>query len=82
MLEEWQTFRNIGDTGRKIYNIMPSVNLRQTGLERMLSSSLTMTLSLPTTKGFTSLTAIIAVVAELERHFTMPRRVPSQCLGI
>ncbi|GBN51528.1 hypothetical protein AVEN_238235-1 [Araneus ventricosus] len=30
MLEEWQTSLNIGDTGRKIYNIMPSVSFRPT----------------------------------------------------
>ncbi|GBM96015.1 hypothetical protein AVEN_226212-1 [Araneus ventricosus] len=46
-----------------------------TGLERMLSSSLNMDLSLPTSKGFTCLTAITAVVVELARHFTMPRSV-------
>ncbi|GBN50913.1 hypothetical protein AVEN_49258-1 [Araneus ventricosus] len=28
MLEEWQTLWKNGDTGRKIYNIMPSVSLR------------------------------------------------------
>ncbi|GBN61676.1 hypothetical protein AVEN_82034-1 [Araneus ventricosus] len=27
MLEEWQTSWNYGDTGRKVYNIMPSVSL-------------------------------------------------------
>ncbi|GBN41460.1 hypothetical protein AVEN_128753-1 [Araneus ventricosus] len=30
MLEQWQTPWNNGDTGRKIYNIMPSVSLRPT----------------------------------------------------
>ncbi|GBN80298.1 hypothetical protein AVEN_157467-1 [Araneus ventricosus] len=30
MLEEWQTSWKNGDTGRKIYNIMPSVSLRPT----------------------------------------------------
>ncbi|GBM68664.1 hypothetical protein AVEN_255391-1 [Araneus ventricosus] len=30
MLEEWQTSWKNGDTGRKIYNIMPSVSLRHT----------------------------------------------------
>ncbi|GBO08100.1 hypothetical protein AVEN_236386-1 [Araneus ventricosus] len=82
MLEEWQTSWKNGDTGRKIYNIMPSVSLRPTGLERMLSSSLNTDLSLPTSKDFTCLTAIIAVVVELARHFTMPRSVSIQCLGI
>ncbi|GBM32343.1 hypothetical protein AVEN_10675-1 [Araneus ventricosus] len=83
MLEEWQTSCKNGDTGRKIYNIMPSVSLLPlTGLERMLPSSLNMDLSLPTSKGFTCLTAIIAVVVELARHFTRPRSVSIQFLGI
>ncbi|GBN23926.1 hypothetical protein AVEN_59649-1 [Araneus ventricosus] len=83
MLEERQTSRKNVDTGRKIYNIMPQlVSVPLTGLERMLSSSLNMTLSLPTSKGFTCLTAIIIVVVELARHFTMPRSVFKQCLGI
>ncbi|GBM70901.1 hypothetical protein AVEN_28466-1 [Araneus ventricosus] len=30
MLEEWQTLWKNGDTGRKIYNIMPSVSIRPT----------------------------------------------------
>ncbi|GBM49954.1 hypothetical protein AVEN_44655-1 [Araneus ventricosus] len=30
MLKEWQTSWKNGDTGRKIYNIMPSVSLRPT----------------------------------------------------
>ncbi|GBN48725.1 hypothetical protein AVEN_98711-1 [Araneus ventricosus] len=34
-----------------------------------------MALSMPTSKGFTCLTAIIAVVLELARHFIMPRSV-------
>ncbi|GBM97622.1 hypothetical protein AVEN_12456-1 [Araneus ventricosus] len=41
----------------------------------MLSSSFNLALSLPTSKGFTYHTAIIAVVVELARHFTMPRNV-------
>ncbi|GBN00803.1 hypothetical protein AVEN_131515-1 [Araneus ventricosus] len=59
MLEEWQTSWNNGDTGRKIYDIMPSVSLRPTNwLERMLSSALSVALSLPTSQGVTSPTAI------------------------
>ncbi|GBM07018.1 hypothetical protein AVEN_63464-1 [Araneus ventricosus] len=81
-LEEWQTSWKNGDTGREIYNIMPSVSVPLTGLESMISSSLNMALSLPTSKGFTCLTAIIAVVVELARHFTMPRCVFTQCLDI
>ncbi|GBN23619.1 hypothetical protein AVEN_211714-1 [Araneus ventricosus] len=80
MFEEWQTSWKNSDTGRKIYNIMPSVSLRAViGLERMLSSSLNMALSLPTAKGFICLTAIIAVAVELARHFTVLRGVFSQC---
>ncbi|GBL94175.1 hypothetical protein AVEN_163502-1 [Araneus ventricosus] len=30
MLEVWQTSRNNGDVGRKIYSILPSVSLRPT----------------------------------------------------
>ncbi|GBM41761.1 hypothetical protein AVEN_38633-1 [Araneus ventricosus] len=86
ILEEWQTSWKNGDTGRKIYNIMPSVSLRPTNWIRedviLLSSSLNMALSLPTSKGFTCLTAIFAVVVELARHFTMPLSVFIQCLGI
>ncbi|GBM44808.1 hypothetical protein AVEN_139639-1 [Araneus ventricosus] len=83
MLEEWQTSWKNGDTGRKIYTSCPQlVSAPLTGLERMLSSSLNIDLSLPTSKGFTCLTAIIAVVVELARHFTMPRSVFIQCLGI
>ncbi|GBN03690.1 hypothetical protein AVEN_182970-1 [Araneus ventricosus] len=81
MLEEWQTSWKNGDTGRKIYNIMPSVSVPLIGLEGMLSS-LNMDLSLPTSKGFTCLTAITAVVVELARHFIMPRSTFIQCLGI
>ncbi|GBN51455.1 hypothetical protein AVEN_106233-1 [Araneus ventricosus] len=83
MLEEWQTSWKNGDTGRKIFNIIPQlVSVPLTGLERMLSSSLNTDLSLPTSKGFTCLTAIIVVVVELSRHFTMPRSVFIQRLGI
>ncbi|GBN82174.1 hypothetical protein AVEN_29698-1 [Araneus ventricosus] len=80
MLEEWQTLWKNGDTGRKIYNIMPSVSLRLTNWirEDVIFFSLSMALSLPTSNGFTCPTAIIAVVVELARHFTMPRIVPSQ----
>ncbi|GBN89667.1 hypothetical protein AVEN_153861-1 [Araneus ventricosus] len=38
MLEEWQTFWNKGDTGRKIFNIMPSVGLRPTNWIREIFS--------------------------------------------
>ncbi|GBM18329.1 hypothetical protein AVEN_127788-1 [Araneus ventricosus] len=82
MLEEWQTSFKNGDTGKKIYNIMHSVSVPLIGLDRMLSSSLNMAVSLPPSKGFTCLTAIITVVVELARHYTVPRSVFSQCLGI
>ncbi|GBO11886.1 hypothetical protein AVEN_42287-1 [Araneus ventricosus] len=45
------------------------VSVPLTGLERMLSSSLNMALSLPTSKGFTCLTEIIAVVVKLALYY-------------
>ncbi|GBO43862.1 hypothetical protein AVEN_146479-1 [Araneus ventricosus] len=70
-----------GDTGGKIYSITPSISLRPTNWirEDVIFFS-NMDLSLPTSKGFTCLTAIIAVVVELARHFTMPRSVFIQCM--
>ncbi|GBN17039.1 hypothetical protein AVEN_168573-1 [Araneus ventricosus] len=68
--------------GKYITSCPQLVSVPLTGLERMLSSSLNMALSLPTSKGFTCLTAIFAAVVELARHFTMPRSVFTQCLGI
>ncbi|GBM17662.1 hypothetical protein AVEN_202825-1 [Araneus ventricosus] len=70
------------ESGQSITTCPQLVSVPLTGLERMLSSSLNMALSLPTSKGFTCLTAIIAVVVELARRFTMPRSVFTQCLGI
>ncbi|GBL83571.1 hypothetical protein AVEN_196405-1 [Araneus ventricosus] len=58
--------------GKSITSCPQLVSVPLTGLERVLSS-LNMALSLPTSKDFTSLTAIIAVVVELAQHFTMPR---------
>ncbi|GBM94416.1 hypothetical protein AVEN_122532-1 [Araneus ventricosus] len=74
--------RNAIQAEKSITSCLKLVSVPLTGLERMLSSSLNMDLSLPTSKGFTCLTAIIAVVVELARHFTMPRSVFMQCLGI
>ncbi|GBM75557.1 hypothetical protein AVEN_88371-1 [Araneus ventricosus] len=68
--------------GKSLTSCPQLVYVPLTGLERILSSSLNMALSLPTSKDFTSLTLIIAVVVELARHFTMPWSVFSQCLGI
>ncbi|GBN70169.1 hypothetical protein AVEN_148564-1 [Araneus ventricosus] len=48
--------------GKSITSCPQLVSVPLTGLERMLSSSLNMDLSLPTSKGFTCLTAIIVVV--------------------
>ncbi|GBN44918.1 hypothetical protein AVEN_69342-1 [Araneus ventricosus] len=53
--------------GKSITSCPQLVSVPLTGLERMLSS-LNMALSLPTSEGFTCLTAIIAVVVELARH--------------
>ncbi|GBN76932.1 hypothetical protein AVEN_161767-1 [Araneus ventricosus] len=83
MLEEWQTSWKNGDTGRKIYNIMPSVSLRPTnwiGEDVIFFSQHSP--FLPTSKGFTCLRAIFAAVVELARHFTMPRCVFAQYFGI
>ncbi|GBM08394.1 hypothetical protein AVEN_152624-1 [Araneus ventricosus] len=66
--------------GKSIASRPQLVSVPLIGLERMLSSSLNMDLSLPTSKGFTCLTAIIAVVVELARHFTMSRSVFIQCM--
>ncbi|GBN90080.1 hypothetical protein AVEN_128703-1, partial [Araneus ventricosus] len=58
MLEEWQTSRKNGDKERKsITSYHQLVSVPVTGLERMLSSSLNMDLSLPTSKGFACLSA-------------------------
>ncbi|GBN22849.1 hypothetical protein AVEN_214230-1 [Araneus ventricosus] len=83
MLEEWQTSWKNGDTGRKIYNIMPSVSLRPTNWIREDVIFFSQHGPFPAyLKRFHLLTAIIAVVVELARHFTMPRSVSIQCLGI
>ncbi|GBN15600.1 hypothetical protein AVEN_24263-1 [Araneus ventricosus] len=47
--------------GKSITSCPHLVSVPLTGLEKMLSSSLNMALSLPTSKGFTSMTAVIAV---------------------
>ncbi|GBM99065.1 hypothetical protein AVEN_13105-1 [Araneus ventricosus] len=83
MLEEWQSsWKNGIQAGKSVISCPQLVSVPLTGLERLLSSSLNMDLSLPTSKGFTCLTAIFAAVVELARHFTMPRSVFIQCLGI
>ncbi|GBO45039.1 hypothetical protein AVEN_203803-1 [Araneus ventricosus] len=83
MLEEWQTsWKKAIQAGKSVTSCPQLVSVPLTGLERMLSSSLNMDLSLPTSKGFTCRTAITAVVVELARHFTMPRSAFMQCLGI
>ncbi|GBN80487.1 hypothetical protein AVEN_152311-1 [Araneus ventricosus] len=83
MLEEWQTLWKNGDTGRKIHNIIPSVSLRPTNWIREDVIFFSQHGPFPAyLKDFTCLTAIIAVVVELARHFTMPRSVYIQCLGI
>ncbi|GBO28823.1 hypothetical protein AVEN_100358-1 [Araneus ventricosus] len=73
--------RMVIQAGKSITSCPQLVSVPLTGLERMLSS-LNMDLSLPTSKGFTSLTAIIAVVVELALHFNEPRSVFTQSLRI
>ncbi|GBM00563.1 hypothetical protein AVEN_77369-1 [Araneus ventricosus] len=83
MLEECKPHGRMAIQAGKSITLCPQlVSVPLTGLEMMLSPSLHMAPSLPTSEGFTSLTAIIAVVVELARHFTMPRSVFSQCFGI
>ncbi|GBN32583.1 hypothetical protein AVEN_128909-1 [Araneus ventricosus] len=55
--------------GKSITSCPQLVFVPLTGLEKTLFSSLNMALSLSTSKGFTSLTAINAVVAELAQHY-------------
>ncbi|GBO13831.1 hypothetical protein AVEN_191934-1 [Araneus ventricosus] len=55
--------------GKSITSCPQLVSVPLTGLERMLSSSLNMDLSLPTSKDFTCLTVTIAVVVELALHY-------------
>ncbi|GBO38492.1 hypothetical protein AVEN_10224-1, partial [Araneus ventricosus] len=83
MLEEWKPYGRMAMQALKYITSCPQLfSVPLTGLERMLSSSLNMSLSLPTSKGFTCLTTIFAAVVELARHFTMPRSVFTHCLGI
>ncbi|GBM85073.1 hypothetical protein AVEN_109373-1 [Araneus ventricosus] len=81
MLEEWQTSWKNGNTGRKIYSIMPSVSLHPTNWIREDVIFFSQHGPFPA-KGFICLTAIIAAVVELARRFTIPRSVFTQCLGI
>ncbi|GBL81235.1 hypothetical protein AVEN_267049-1 [Araneus ventricosus] len=75
MLEEWQTSWNKMAIQKENLSSCPLlVSVPLIGLERMLSS-LNMTLSLSTSKGFTLLAAINSAVVKLTRHFTMPRSV-------
>ncbi|GBL80760.1 hypothetical protein AVEN_189776-1 [Araneus ventricosus] len=83
MLEEWQTSWKNGDTGKKIYNIKPSVSLRPTNWIREYVIFFSQHGPFPAyLKRFHCLTAITAVVVELARNFTMPWSVFTQCLGI
>ncbi|GBN26234.1 hypothetical protein AVEN_270360-1 [Araneus ventricosus] len=83
LLEEWRTSWKNGDTGSKIYSIMPSVSLRPTNWIREDVIFFSQHGPFPAyLEGVTSLTAIIAAVLDLARHFTMPRSVSSQRLGI
>ncbi|GBM63651.1 hypothetical protein AVEN_10129-1 [Araneus ventricosus] len=83
MLSSGKAYGRMAIQAGKSLTLCPQlVSVPITVLERMLSSSLNMTLSLPTSKGFTCPTAIIAVMVELARHFTMPRSAFLQCLVI
>ncbi|GBM50084.1 hypothetical protein AVEN_223296-1 [Araneus ventricosus] len=83
MLEEWQTSWKNGDTGRKIYNIMPSVSLRPTNWIREDVIFFSQHGPFPAyLKRFHLSDSDFSAVVELARHFTMPRSVFTQCLGI
>ncbi|GBM91586.1 hypothetical protein AVEN_164193-1 [Araneus ventricosus] len=60
------------EAGKSVTLCPQLVSVPLIGLGRILSSSLNMALSLPTSKGFTCLRAIIAIVAQ---HLTMTRSV-------
>ncbi|GBM65572.1 hypothetical protein AVEN_169852-1 [Araneus ventricosus] len=77
MLEEWQTSWNNGDTGRKIYNIMPSVNLRPTNWIREDVTPPANLKRFHLSDSRLTMTHNVAVV-ELARHFTMKQSMPPQ----
>ncbi|GBN10960.1 hypothetical protein AVEN_196054-1 [Araneus ventricosus] len=83
MLEEWQTSWKNGDTRRKIFKIMPSVSLRPTNWIREDVIVFSQHGPFPAYfKRFHLSVSDYCKVVELARHFTMPRRVFMQCLGI
>ncbi|GBN43923.1 hypothetical protein AVEN_3616-1 [Araneus ventricosus] len=83
MVEVWQTSWKNGDTGRKIYNIMPSVSLRTTNWIREDVIFFSQHGPFPAyLKRFHLSDSEYCSCVELPRHFTMPLSVFSQCLGI
>ncbi|GBN90579.1 hypothetical protein AVEN_132373-1 [Araneus ventricosus] len=85
MLEEWQTSRRNGDIGRKIYNIMPSVSLRPTNWIREDVIFFSQHGPFPAYhKRFHLSDSDYCSCGGIgkARHFTLPRSVFSQCLGI
>ncbi|GBN81969.1 hypothetical protein AVEN_176740-1 [Araneus ventricosus] len=82
MLEEWQTSWNNGDTSRKIYDIVPSVSLLPTNWIREEVILFSEHGPFPAYIKRCDLSDSDQAVVELARHFTMPRSVLSQCLGI
>ncbi|GBN48241.1 hypothetical protein AVEN_203844-1 [Araneus ventricosus] len=83
MLEQWQTSWKNSETGRKIYNIMPSVSLRLTNWIRENVIFFSEHGPFPAyLKWFHLLPAIFAVVVELTFCITMPRIAFSQCLEV
>ncbi|GBN38240.1 hypothetical protein AVEN_15124-1 [Araneus ventricosus] len=83
MLEEWQTLWKNGETGRKIYNIMPSVSLRPTNWIREDVIFFSQHGPFPAyLRRFHLSDSDYCSCVELARHFTMPRSVFSQRLGM
>ncbi|GBN64974.1 hypothetical protein AVEN_79974-1 [Araneus ventricosus] len=83
MIEEWQTFWNIGDTGRKIYKNMPSVNLRHTNWIREDVIFFSHHGPFPADlKRFHLSDSDQCSFGGIGMDFTVPRHVSSQCLGI
>ncbi|GBO38804.1 hypothetical protein AVEN_90570-1 [Araneus ventricosus] len=79
-LEEWQTLWKNGDTGRKIFNIMPSVESRPSNwIQRGCYFSLKHG-PFPYLKRFHLSDSDYCSCGELERHFTMHGVYSIKCL--
>ncbi|GBN64824.1 hypothetical protein AVEN_21567-1 [Araneus ventricosus] len=83
MLEEWQTSWKNDDTGRKIYNIMPSVSLRSTNWIREDVIFFSQHGPFPAyLKRFHLSDSDYCSCGGIDTALHMPRSVFTQCLGI